>query len=50
MSPPRQPFDPATDDEMMSPGDTHWPDQLPWLADWECPRCGQIGTCDEDCA
>ncbi len=42
---------PEITDEMCNPGGT-WdePTFLPWLADLECPRCGQIAGCDEDCA
>ncbi len=43
---------PVDDDEMIAPGGLTWdePTALPWLADLECPRCGQISGCDEDCA
>jgi hypothetical protein len=42
---------PEITDEMCNPGGT-WDEwqHVPALADLECPRCGQIGVCDEDCA
>ncbi len=52
MSPPLQPFDPTTDDEMIAPGGvTRWDEAnwMPWSADLECEDCGQIAGCDDGC-